>query len=534
VRRPIIRKLRGAGGRRIQSTTKTAIPATQLSAGAPEPAPSKNGSSAPAAHFAPHEAPTNPAVPKPSIEALIARSSLGTPGAVAVRQSAPQRVVESVVARVSAGEASCEPFDVAELDAVAAGLEASGALDAFEQQALEAWNDDSIELSAEDEQHIDAARVRVLAFAKDQALLDWLDEPELAADSQGHGATQQFAAVPAGGGATDVGSLRTAPRSSPTSAPPGEIVAPQNVPTPDDVYQHFVDGLTEQTRAAYGEDLEHFARWLGQPDSRAAVTHLFRQSSMQANQLVLGWANAMHAEGYAPSTRSRRMSALRAAVKLANAFGVINWQLHVRSPKVQKVRDTRGIEPANVRKMLEACDESVEGLRDRAMVLVLFTLGLRRIELVRLRVKHYDHVRRRLLVHGKGCERDPNKIKWRDVPLEVDAVLFQWLERGHGLEPDPEAALFFGWKNNHRTPSITPRGVHYVISKLGERVGVDVWPHSFRHSAVTTGLKEGHQLHEMQQFARHEDPATTQIYNDDVENAPGRVADTLMRVLKDK
>lgn len=513
--RSIIGKSRGRRGLLEARRAKLARLRSESSAGAPEPAPSKNGPSEPIADFAPQEAPTRPAVPKPPIEELIARSSLGTPGAVVVRRGAPQRVVEAVETQLLVVDLEqAEPFDAAELHAVAADLEQRGVLDEFEQQALEAWNDDSIELSTSDEQHLDSARARVLAFAKDQALLDWLDAPE-GGDAN------------AAGGNTGTGPHESAPLVRVT----GGALA-QSVPTPEDVYQHFVDGLTEQTRAAYGEDLEHFARWLGQPDSRAAVTHLFQQSSMQANQLVLGWANAMYAEGYAPSTRSRRMSALRAAVKLANAFGVINWHLHVRSPKVQKVRDTRGVDPVDVRRMLAACENTKEGVRDRAMVLILFTLGLRRVELVRLLVKHYDHVRRRLLVHGKGCERDPNKIKWRDLPTDVDAVLSEWLLRGHGADPEPEASLFYGWKNNHRTRSITPRGVHYVISKLGERVGIDVWPHSFRHSAVTTGLKEGHQLHEMQQFARHEDPATTQIYNDDVENAPGRVADTLMRVLQ--
>ena len=94
--------------------------------------------------------------------------------------------------------------------------------------------------------------------------------------------------------------------------------------------------------------------------------------------------------------------------------------------------------------------------------------------------------------------------------------------------------MFYGWKNNHRTGCITPRGVHYVVSKLGESVGLRVWPHGFRHSAVTTALKEGHKLEEAQSFARHDNASTTQIYNDDVDNAPGRVAATLSRVLRNE
>lgn len=447
-----------------------------------------------------------------SIESLIARSSLGSPGAAAVRAMAPRSVVESAEARLCAAELDTTAPPI---DDVAAQLEASKVLDESEQRALEAWNDDSIELSA-----------RVLAFAKDQALLDWIDEPEpMIGDARSTGANQQHdgtASQSSSGIVHEVEDVRVS-----------DLSIQSAVPTPEDVYQHFVDGLTEQTRAAYGEDLEHLARYLGQPDSRAAVTHLFRQSSMQANQLVLGWSNAMHAEGYAPSTRSRRMSALRAAVKLANAFGVIDWKLHVRSPKVQKVRDTRGVEPVDVRKMLAACDDSIEGVRDRAIVLLLFGLALRRVEVVRLLLGHYDRVRRRLLVHGKGYQRDPNKVKWRDLPSDVDAALNEWVLRAHNTEALPEVALFYGWQNNHRTEKITPRGVHYLVSKLGERVDVDVWPHSFRHAAATTALKNKQTLHDVQSFMRHEDPATTQIYNDDIDNAPARVAETLMRVLKE-
>lgn len=303
-------------------------------------------------------------------------------------------------------------------------------------------------------------------------------------------------------------------------------------PSPEELYDHFRDGLTEHTREAYGEDLGHFARWLGQPNARSAVAHLLRQGAMGANQLVLGWSNAMAAEGYAPTTRARRLSALRSAIKLANAFGVVDWKIHLRSPKVQKVRDTRGVEPIDVRKMIDACGDDLEGLRNQLLVSLLFTLGLRKIEVVRLLVKHYDRERRRLLIHGKGFERDPNKVQWRDVPVDLSELIEEWIARGQGEGGNGERALFYGWQNNHRTEKLTGRGVHYIVSKLGERVGVRVWPHSFRHASVTTALKEGHQLHEVQRHARHESPATTQIYNDDVNNAAGRVAETLSRVLK--
>ncbi len=392
--------------------------------------------------------------------------------------------------------------------------------EALDRFAKEAW-DSETPLTELDEARIDAARARVLAFAKDCALLDWLDAPEPEWPAEKPAPQWRATNGAERGSVTWVASeLEAFP-----IAPPGAT------PSPEELYDHFRDGLTNHTREAYGEDLEHFARWLGKEDARSAVAHLLRQGAMGANQLVLGWSNAMAAEGYAPTTRARRLSALRSTIKLANAFGVVDWKIHLRSPKVQKVRDTRGVEPIDVRKMVAACDDNLEGLRNELLVSLLFTLGLRKVEVVRLLVKHYDRERRRLLIHGKGFERDPNKVQWRDVPSDLSELIEEWISRGHGTDA-AELPLFYGWQNNHRTEKLTGRGVHYIVSKLGERVGVRVWPHSFRHASVTTALKEGHQLHEVQRHARHESPATTQIYNDDVNNAAGRVAETLSRVLK--
>lgn len=310
------------------------------------------------------------------------------------------------------------------------------------------------------------------------------------------------------------------------------LAKPPEKPTAAVVYDHFVESLSETTRRAYGEDLDSFAAWLGLGAAKEAIVHLLGQDAANAHLTVARWDNGMRDDGYSPATRARRLSAVRAAVKLGNQLGVVDWKIHVKAPKVSKVRDTRGVDPEDARKMLAACGDDLEGLRNRLLVTLLFVMGLRRIEVVRLLVAHYDAVKKRLLVHGKGWERDAGKVVWRDVPLDDAELVERWVCEAHGSDPPPQSALFFGWKNNHRTKGITPRGVHYVVSQLGESVGVRVWPHSLRHAAVTTGLKKGHPLHEVQSFARHVNPATTQVYNDDVENAPGRVAETLSRVLK--
>ncbi len=157
---------------------------------------------------------------------------------------------------------------------------------------------------------------------------------------------------------------------------------------------------------------------------------------------------------------------------------------------------------------LAADDGSPAGLRDRAVLEVLYATGVRVGELVGLDVDDLDHGRRTLRVLGKGR-------KERTVPLGLPAVraLDDWLARGRpalvtpasGAGAVPRGCAAGAWTRARSARSSTP-GSRDVPG------APDLGPHGLRHSAATHLLEGGADLRSVQELLGHATLATTQIY----------------------
>jgi len=182
--------------------------------------------------------------------------------------------------------------------------------------------------------------------------------------------------------------------------------------------------------------------------------------------------------------------------------GFIDWNLEIEGPHVQNYRDVEGPPEDDVRKMLKACGEDAKGERDRLVVLLLAGFGLRRSEAVNLRLRDYDG--RRLRVLGKG-----EKLVWLSMDAYSKGVLDRWIAARNIQNPDAPIL------ENNRGKRLTPDGLYYVVQQIGKRAGVKVWPHAFRHSAITASadLAKG-DLRKVQAFSRHTDPKTAMLYID--------------------
>jgi integrase/recombinase XerC len=146
------------------------------------------------------------------------------------------------------------------------------------------------------------------------------------------------------------------------------------------------------------------------------------------------------------------------------------------------------------------------GLRDHALVELLYATGARVSELVGVDVDDVDPVRRTLLVHGKGA-RD------RVVPFGVPAgdTLQRWMASGrpHLAVPSSGKALFLGVAG-HR---LGVRQARERVNRLSVAAGLDrISPHGLRHSAATHLLDGGGDLRSVQELLGHATLSTTQIY----------------------
>ena len=152
------------------------------------------------------------------------------------------------------------------------------------------------------------------------------------------------------------------------------------------------------------------------------------------------------------------------------------------------------------------------GLRDRAIIELLFSGGLRVSELCNLNRDSINLARREFMVRGKGK---------KDRPIFIDQTTADHLEEYLSARNDTLPALFLNNSSNQNTPDISgdfrrlsPRSIERIIQKYARLAGITkhVTPHTLRHSFATDLLMNGADLRSVQSLLGHANIATTQIY----------------------
>ncbi len=238
------------------------------------------------------------------------------------------------------------------------------------------------------------------------------------------------------------------------------------------------------------------------------------------SQHVRAFAAHSHAGGLAPRSVQRRLSAVRsfyefllrenqtrrkgAALEGAPASGVThNPANDVRAPKAGK-RLPESLDPDQMARLLDIPPGDVFVARDRAIMELLYSSGLRLAELVGLNVEDLL-ADRTVRVLGKGS-------KERIVPVGSVAaeVLTRWLLERAALAKPGETALFVGRSGTR----LGPRAVQTRVAHWARRQGLEmhVYPHLFRHSFATHLLESSRELRGVQELLGHADISTTQVY----------------------
>ena len=166
------------------------------------------------------------------------------------------------------------------------------------------------------------------------------------------------------------------------------------------------------------------------------------------------------------------------------------------------------LNPGDVRRLIESVDESdLRGLRDRAVLELLYSSGLRVSELCNARLENLDLDSGLIRVTGKG-----NKTRMVPVGAPALAAMKNYLESGRpGLvKPRTGAEVFL----SIRGKKLTPQRIWQLIKQYAARAGleINVFPHLLRHSFATHLLGGGADLRIIQELLGHADISTTQIY----------------------
>lgn len=286
--------------------------------------------------------------------------------------------------------------------------------------------------------------------------------------------------------------------------------------------QSFLSGRNKKTIAAYRQDLDDFRAFLNAPSLDDAAAFLLSCGHGKANGIALAYKTNLIDRGLQSATVNRRLAALRSLVKLARTLGMTNYTLEVENMRHTSYRDTKGPGKAGYKTMLNQAatwKKEPKGIRDQAILHLLYDLGLRRGEVVNLDFADLDLNAGTLAILGKGRTEKINLT----LPNETKASLHSWVQI-RGDEPGP---LFLNLDPARKGDGrLTGNGLYRTIKALGKKSGLkSVRPHGLRHSAITEALTlTNGNYRAVVKFSRHANIQTITLYDDNRQDIGGTVA----------
>lgn len=268
---------------------------------------------------------------------------------------------------------------------------------------------------------------------------------------------------------------------------------------------HVERGASPHTIKAYREDLGRLAEF----QQSAGLSSGGAVQDLTTNRLR-GYLAHLHERGESKTTVARRLASLRTFLRFLVRQGALteNPSLGLRTPK-QNSRLPKFLTEQDSVKLVEApAAGDLLGRRDRAMLEVLYSGGLRVSELVGLNLQDMDLENATITVRGKGKRE-------RLVPLGEPAVraIRAWLDVRGRVQSEfstERSAVFL----NNRGTRLTTRSVARTVGKHLRRAGIatPASPHTLRHTFATHLLDRGADVRTVQEMLGHKSLSSTQVY----------------------
>ena len=263
-------------------------------------------------------------------------------------------------------------------------------------------------------------------------------------------------------------------------------------------YLHYERRLSPRTLTGYRHDLEEFLAWLREH----AMTDWARVDS----QHVRNYAATRHRQGLSPKSLQRHLSAIRAWFRYLLREGRVgsNPADAVRAPKVKR-RLPLTLDADQLGHLMELAGDAPLDRRDRAIMELFYSSGLRLAELVGLDVADMQSSDGLLQVIGKG-----SKTRRLPVGRFARAAVENWLAVRPQLAKAGEPALFV----SRRGSRLSARSVESRLRQRAIEQGMPthVHPHMLRHSFASHVLESSGDLRAVQELLGHADISTTQVY----------------------
>lgn len=234
-----------------------------------------------------------------------------------------------------------------------------------------------------------------------------------------------------------------------------------------------------------------------------------------------------------PSTVQNYIVAIRLLFQWLGQEGLYpDIAQHIKGAKITKEHKKDYLTSNQVKAILSGIErDSEQGRRDYAIIALMVTGGLRDIEVSRANIEDLRTLGDNtvLYLQGKGREERSEYVK---IPAEVERAIRDSLsDRKNTQGEDP---LFISLSNNSKGNRITTRSISGIVKAQFIKAGYDsdrLTAHSLRHTAVTLSLLGGNSLQEVQQFARHSNIATTQIYAHNLDRLANKCESTIAQAI---
>ena len=259
-------------------------------------------------------------------------------------------------------------------------------------------------------------------------------------------------------------------------------------------------GLSRHTLRNYRSDLGHFLGWLA--ERGIALPTMARRD-------YRGYLAELRETGVAEGSIRRRASTIKSFVRRLHRDGELaSNPLELAATPKATMQLPKSLSTGQIEALLAAPDRSTPGgLRDRAILDVLYSCGLRVSELIDMRLGDYDPDGMLFVVRGKG-----GKERATLLGGPAERSLEDWLRAGRPTLAGERSADWL-WLNRHGGP-LSARAVQLRVQRYAAQAGLgrNVHPHLLRHSFATHMLDGGADLRVVQELLGHASVSTTQLY----------------------
>ena len=289
----------------------------------------------------------------------------------------------------------------------------------------------------------------------------------------------------------------------------------------------LADKRSANTRRAYQGDLtDFFEVAFALTATQEVMTAFLELPRLEAIDHVLKYKSCLLSRGMKEATLNRRLAAIKSLVNYARKIGKCEFSLEdIAGEKVTPYRDTSGLSVAEIKQILAIPKlDNLKGVRDFAILKLLWENALRRNEVASCNVGDFDADNSTLSILGKG--RGSQKELVTLSPAVVTA-LTNWLELSGGDVDDP---LFTSLSHNKSGGRLTGSAIYELVSETAKAAGITkkMSPHRMRHSAITAALDATNgNVREVQKLSRHKVMLTLMTYDDNRENAQGKITNLL-------